>query len=183
MMLTILLAEAITQMRGELPMSEENQITEYENRIAELEQQLAEAKKEDDFEDIKQKYEEVIAEKDKEIAELNKTVDLTNKKVESTVNNLNDEVSEKLEQAEKLNELQKNVDELLKEKAEITVDNYIQKGVIPPAKREVAVNLCLKDNDTFLDLYRDAKPIVETQQKKRSVPTGTAERIANYFKN
>ena len=164
-------------------MTEENQIKEYENRIAELEQQLADAKKDDQFDDIKTKYEEVIAEKDKEIQELNKTVDLTNKKVETTVNNLNDEVTAKLEQAEQLNQLQKNVDELLEEKAEITVDNYIQKGIIPPTKRDVAINLCLKDNDTFSDLYRDAKPIVETQQKKRSLPNGTAERIANYFKN
>ena len=164
-------------------MTEENQIDEYKNRIAELEQQLADAKKNDQFEDIKTKYEEVIAEKDKEIAELNKTVDLTQQKVDDTVNNLNTEVSAKLEQAEQLNQLQKNVDELLEEKAEITVDNYIQKGIIPPTKRDVAINLCLKDNDTFSDLYRDAKPIVETQQKKRSLPNGTAERIANYFKN
>ena len=169
-------------------MTEENQIKEYENRIAELEQQLADAKKDDQFDDIKTKYEEVIKEKDKEIAELNKTVDLTNKdltnkKVETTVNNLNDEVSEKLEQAEQLNQLQKNVDELLEEKAEITVDNYIQKGIIPPSKRDVAVKLCLKDNDTFLDLYRDAQPIMDTTPKRQSVPSGTAERIANYFKN
>ena len=168
---------------GELPMTDENQIEEYKNRITELEQQLAESKKENDFEDIKAKYEEVIAEKDKEIAELNKTVDLTNKKVETTVNNLNDEVTAKLEQAEQLQELQKNVDELLHEKAEITVDNYIQKGIIPPTKRDVAINLCLKDNDTFSDLYRDAKPIMDTTPKRTSVPTGTAERIANYFKN
>ena len=164
-------------------MTEENQIDEYKNRIAELEQQLADANSNNDFDDIKANYEKVIEEKNKEIAELNKTVDLTNKKVETTVNNLNTEVSAKLEQAEQLQELQKNVDELLREKAEITVDNYIQKGIIPPTKRDVAINLCLKDNDTFSDLYRDAKPIVETQQKKRSLPNGTAERIANYFKN
>ena len=163
-------------------MTEEN-IEDYKNRIAELEQQLADAKKDDQFDDIKTKYEEVIAEKDKEIAELNKTVDLTNQKVDDTVNNLNTEVSAKLEQAEQLNQLQKNVDELLEEKAEITVDNYIQKGIIPPSKREVAVKLCLKDNDTFLDLYRDAQPIMDTTPKRKSVPSGTAERIANYFKN
>ena len=181
---TLIVAEAIKKLLGGLSkMTEENQIKEYENRIAELEQQLADAKKDDQFDDIKTKYEEVIKEKDKEIAELNKTVDLTNKKVETTVNNLNDEVSAKLEQAEQLNQLQKNVDELLEEKAEITVDNYIQKGIIPPSKREVAVKLCLKDNDTFLDLYRDAQPIMDTTPKRQSVPSGTAERIANYFKN
>ena len=78
---------------------------------------------------------------------------------------------------------QQRVDELLEEKAEITVDNYIQKGIIPPSKRDVAVKLCLKDNDTFLDLYRDAQPIMDTTPKRTSVPSGTAERIANYFKN
>ena len=162
-------------------MTEEN-IEDYKNRISELEQQLADAKKNDQFEDIKTKYEEVIKEKDKEIQELNKTVDLTNKKVETTVNNLNDEVSAKLEYVEQLNQVQKNVDELLHEKAEITVDNYIQKGIIPPSKRDVAVKLCLKDNDTFLDLYRDAQPIMDTTPKRQSVPSGTAERIAQYFK-
>jgi DNA repair exonuclease SbcCD ATPase subunit len=151
-------------------MTEEN-IEDYKNRIAELEKQLEETKQDNDFTEIKQKYEEVIAEKDKEIQELNKTVDLTNKKVETTVNNLNDEVSQKLEQAEQLNQLQKNVDELLEEKAEITVDNYIQKGIILPKQRESAINICLKDNENFLNLYRDAKPIVETEKKRKSVPT------------
>jgi hypothetical protein len=71
----------------------------------------------------------------------------------------------------------------VEERAEATVDAYVQKGIILPAQREAAKKLCLTDNDTFLDLYRDAKPIVETDQKRKSVPTGTAERIANYFKN
>jgi DNA repair exonuclease SbcCD ATPase subunit len=181
-MMLPLFSGGYTLIIGGLPMTEEN-IEDYKNRIAELEKQLEETKQDNDFTEIKQKYEEVIAEKDKEIQELNKTVDLTNKKVETTVNNLNDEVSQKLEQAEQLNQLQKNVDELLEEKAEITVDNYIQKGIIPPSKRDVAIKLCLKDNDTFLDLYRDAQPIMDTTPKRKSVPSGTAERIANYFKN
>ena len=164
-------------------MAEETNVEDLQKQIANLTQHLEEAKSENNFDELKNKYETIIEEKNKEIEELNKTVDLTQQKVETTVNNLNDEVSAKLEQAEQLQALQKNVDELLKEKAEITVDNYIQKGVIPPAKREVAVNLCLKDNDTFLDLYRDAKPIVDTTPERRSVPTGTAERIANYLKN
>ena len=75
------------------------------------------------------------------------------------------------------------VEKLEKDKAEATVDSFIHKGVILPAQRETAIKLCLNDNDTFLDLYRDAKPIVDTTPQRRSVPTGTAERIANYFKN
>ena len=161
-------------------MTEENQIEQYQQRIAELEKQLEEN---NDFDDIKQKYEKVIEEKNKEIAELNKTVDLTNKKVENTVNELNDEVTEKLEQSERLKELQKNVDELLKEKAEVTVDTYIQKGIIPTAKRDIAVKLCLNDNDTFLELYKDAQPIIEVKQQKSKKVNADLTRLVDYFKN
>ncbi len=161
-------------------MTEENQIEQYQQRIAELEKQLEEN---NDFDDIKQKYEKVIEEKNKEIAELNKTVDLTNKKVENTVNELNDEVTEKLEQSERLRELQKNVDELLKEKAEVTVDTYIQKGIIPNAKRDIAVKLCLNDNDTFLELYKDAQPIIEVKEQKSKKVNADLTRLVDYFKN
>jgi hypothetical protein len=79
--------------------------------------------------------------------------------------------------------MQTKLAEMEKERAEATVDAYIQKGIILPKQRESAVKICLNDNETFLNLYRDAKPIVETQNKRKSVPSGTAERIANYFKN
>lgn len=137
----------------------------------------------DKFGEIKERYENELTEKDKEIEELKKQLAEKEGEVDSTISNLNDEVNEKLAQAEKIKNLQETVDNLVKERAETTVDNYIQKGIILPSQRESAVKLCLSDNDTFLDLYRDAKPIVETQQKRKSVPQGTAERIANYFKN
>ena len=156
---------------------------DYEKEIQELKQQLKEAQNETGFEDIKKKYEKIINDKDKEIAELNHTVNETNKKVETTVNELNDEVTEKLEQSERLRELQKNVDDLLREKAEVTVDTYIQKGVIPTAKRDIAVKLCLNDNDTFLELYKDAQPIIEINKQKSKKVDADLSRLVDYFKN
>jgi chromosome segregation ATPase len=157
-------------------------IEEYQKRIAELEKQLEESKTET-FDDIKQKYEDLIKEKDTQINELKETVQNNETKLDETVSNLNNEVQAKLEQTEAYKELQATVAQLEKERAEATVDAYIQKGILLPAQKESAVKLCLNDNETFLNLYRDAKPIVETQQKRKSIPAGTAERIANYFKN
>jgi len=137
----------------------------------------------DKFQEIKNKYETELSDKDKEITELKKQLKAKDKEVDETIGNLNDEVNDKLEQAEKIRNLQSQVDELVEERAEATVDAYIQKGIILPSQKEAAKKLCLTDNDTFLDLYRDAKPIVETEKKRKSIPTGTAERIANYFKN
>lgn len=137
----------------------------------------------DKFNEIKERYETELSEKDKTIEELKKQLKTKEGEVDNTIQTLNDEVNNKLEQAEKIKSLQATVDELVEERAEATVDAYIQKGIILPAQKEAAKKLCLTDNDTFLDLYRDAKPIVETQKKRKSVPTGTAERIANYFKN
>ena len=137
----------------------------------------------DKFNEIKERYETELSEKDKEIEELKAKLKTKEGEVDNTIQTLNDEVNNKLEQAEKIKSLQATVDELVEERAEATVDTYIQKGIILPAQKEAAKKLCLTDNDTFLDLYRDAKPIVETQKKRKSVPTGTAERIANYFKN
>ena len=158
-------------------------VDQLQERIQELEKQLEEAQTDDDFNDLKKKYEETIESKNKEINELNKTLKLKDEKVDETINNLNDEVSEKLQQSEKLRELQKNVDELLTEKAEVTVDTYIQKGVIPVAKRDIAVRLCLNDNDTFMELYRDAKPIVEVNEHKSKRINADVSRLVDYFKN
>ena len=164
-------------------MSEEPTVDQLQERINELETELEEAQKDDDFTDLKKKYEETIESKNKEINELNKALKLKDEKVDETINNLNDEVSQKLEQSEKLRELQKNVDELLQEKAEVTVDTYIQKGVIPVAKRDIAVKLCLNDNDTFMELYRDAKPIVEVNKQESKKITADTSRLVDYFKN
>ena len=164
-------------------MSEEPTVDQLQERIKELETELEKAQKDDDFTDLKQKYEETIESKNKEITELNKALKLKEEKVDETINNLNDEVSQKLEQSEKLRELQKNVDELLTEKAQVTVDTYIQKGVIPVAKRDIAIKLCLNDNDTFMELYRDAKPIVEVNEHKSKRINADTARLVDYFKN
>ena len=82
----------------------------------------------------------------------------------------------------KLDEVMKNMETLLTEKAEATVDTFINQGKILPAQRETALKLCLNDNDTFMNLYKDAQPIIDTRQERRSIATGTAERIANYLK-
>lgn len=137
----------------------------------------------DKLNEIRENYETKLSDKDKKIEELRKQLASKDKEVNDAIGNLNDEVQAKLEQSEAYKELLNTVEELQKDKAEATVDAFIQQGKILPAQRETALKLCLSDNDTFLDLYRDAKPIVETQEKRRSVPTGTAERIANYFKN
>ena len=164
-------------------MAEETNVEDLQKQIANLTQQLEEAKSENNFDELKNKYETIIEEKNKEIEELNKTVDLTQKKVDEAVGNLNNEVQEKLKANEEYKKLLADVEELQKDKATATVDAFIQKGVILPAQRETAIKLCLNDNDTFLDLYRDAKPIVDTTPRRKSVPTEKAERIANYFKN
>ncbi len=137
----------------------------------------------DKFEKIKENYETTIQDKDKEIEELKKQLKEKNDEVDETVDNLNDEVNEKLEQAEKIKSLQATVDELVEERAEATVDAYIQKGIILPSQKEAAKKLCLSDNDTFMDLYKDAKPIVDVgKPKSKPVPSKLMGQITNYLK-
>ena len=160
------------------------QMTEENNQNQETkptETQTIETK--DQYKEIKERYQTELNQKDKQIQELQKQLQNKTQEIDNTIQDLNTEVNDKLEQAEKIKNLQATVDELIEERAEATVDAYIQKGIILPSQKEAAKKLCLTDNDTFLDLYRDAKPIIETQSKRKSVPTGTAERIANYFKN
>ena len=159
-------------------------VNQLKEQIASLQKELEEAKTQDtSFDEIKQKYEEVIKEKDNKITELKQTVENNRTQIDETVTNLNNEVQAKLEQTEAYKELQATVAQLEKERAEATVDAYIQKGILLPTQKDSAVKLCLNDNETFLNLYRDAKPIVDTHKERKSIPTGTAERIANYFKN
>lgn len=136
----------------------------------------------DKFVEIKERYEKEITDKDSKIKELEEQLANEKKEHKEALENLNGEIDEKLKTSEEYKEILKKVEVLEKERAEATVDAYIQKGVILPTQRDTAVKLCLSDNETFSDLYRDAKPIVQTEQKRMSVPTGTAERIANYFK-
>lgn len=159
---------------------------EYETKIAELEQKLEEALKaneENDFNEIKEQYEQKIKEKNKEIEDLKKEVDNTKNKVDDTVDKLNEEIQARLDANEEYQNALSTIKELEQSKAEATVDTYIQKGVILPKQRETALKLCINDPETFSDLYRDAKPIVNTEGERKSIPTSTAERIANYFKN
>ena len=159
-------------------------VNELKEQIASLQKELEEAQTQDTtFDEIKQKYENIIKEKDNKINELEQTVENNQTKIDETVNNLNNEVQAKLEQTEAYKELQATVQQLEKERAEATVDAYIQKGILLPTQKDSAIKLCLNDNETFLNLYRDAKPIVDTTTERKSIPTGTAERIANYFKN
>ena len=181
MILSLVLAEAI--ILEELPMSKEELTKEqYQEKIAELEQQLETAQKENNFDEIKNRYETIIEEKNQEIEKQKQELKNKTTKIDKTVQDLNDEVEARLKESEACKELQTNLAEMERERAEATVDAYIQKGIILPKQRESAINICLKDNENFLNLYRDAKPIVETEKKRKSVPTGTAERIANYLK-
>lgn len=158
------------------------EIEEYQKRIAELEQELETAKTDNNLDDIKTKYETIIEEKDTEILKQKKELEKKTSQIDDTVNDLNNEVEARLKESEAYKDLQTKLAEMEKERAEATVDAYIQKGILLPKQRESAIKICLNDNETFLDLYRDAKPIVETEQKRKSIPTGTAERIANYLK-
>ena len=165
-------------------MSEELTSEQYQQKIAELEKKLQEATNGyNKFDELKQKYEEIIENKNQEINELKTEVDNTKKNVDDTVGKLNDEIQARLDANEEYQKALNTIKELEQTKAETTVDTYIAKGVLLPAQRETALKLCLNDPDTFSDLYRDAKPVVETTHKRRSLSTGTAERIANYLKN
>ena len=164
-------------------MSEEVNVEELKQQITNLTQELAEVKSENSFDELKTKYETIIEEKNQEIEELNKTVKLTQQKVDTTVNNLNDEVQAKLEANEKLMQMQKDIEELVHDKAEATVDTFIQQGKILPAQRDTALKLCLNDNDTFMDLYRNAQPIVEVKQQKSKQVNADLNRLVDYFKN
>ena len=118
----------------------------------------------DKFKQIKENYETKLSDKDKEIEKLKKQLAEKNDEVDTTINDLNDEVQARIEQSEAYQELLSTVEELQKDKAEATVDAFIQRGIILPAQRKTAIKLCLSDNETFSDLYKDAKPIVDTHQ-------------------
>ena len=160
-------------------------IESLKKEINDLKIELEEEKKNNNLEDIKAKYEEVIEAKNKEISELTKSNQIIKEQMNNTVDNLNDEVKLKLEQSEQLAELNKQVEELLQDKAEATVDTFIQQGKILPAQRETALKLCLSDNDTFLNLYKDAKPIIDTTQtpKSKKVNDSIVDGLKDYFKN
>ena len=137
----------------------------------------------DNFKEIKEKYESELQTRDEKIKELEQKLKEKESEVDDTIKNLNDEVNEKLAQAEELKNLQKNVEELLHDKAEATVDKYINEGKLVPAQKEKALQLCLSDQDMFIELYKDAPSIVDTTKKPKSnrVP-GNMDKLAEYFK-
>lgn len=159
-------------------------ITQLKQTIKDLQEQLKEAQSDNSFDELKTKYEKVIEDKNREITELTKSNELIQEKMDNTVNNLNDEVKAKLEMAEQLQDLNKTVEELVVDKATATVDTFIQQGKILPAQRETALKLALSDNDTFLELYKDAQPIIDTTSTpKAKKVTGDLNRLVDYFKN
>ena len=161
-------------------MAEEKTIEQYQQEIADLKQQLEDAKTGDNFDDLKTKYEGIIEEKNNEITDLKTDLEETRKKVDETVDTLKDEVQQRLDANEEYQRVLETVKELKVEQAETTVDTYIRKGVILPAQRETAVKLCLNDNDTFTDLYKDAKPIVNVEENKSQRINSLAKGLA-YF--
>ena len=162
---------------------EEKTVEQYQSEIDSLKKELENLKKDTTFDELKNKYEKLIEDKDKEIKELKATLTKTNQKVDDTVANLNDEVQAKLQANEEYQKLLATVEELTRDKAEATVDTFIQQGKILPAQRETALKLCLNDNDTFMELYRDAKPIIDLDTKPKSNKVKDASRLADYFKN
>ncbi len=137
----------------------------------------------DTFKEIKNKYENKLTEKDEEIEKLKQQLADKQKEIDETIQNLDTEIGDKLKTSEEYKQLLQTVEELQKERAEATVDTYIRKGVILPVQRETAVKLCLSDNDTFMDLYKDAKPIIDVgKTKSRPVPSDLMGRITNYLK-
>lgn len=162
-------------------MSEENN-QELLDKIADLEQQLEDAKNDNSFDELKSKYEKIIEDKNNEIAELNQTVEETKLKVDTTVNNLNDEVQARLQANEQYKEVLATVKELQHDKAVATVDKFISEGKILPAQKETALKLCLNDNDTFMELYRDAQPIIDLEKQKSKKVNADVSRIVDYFK-
>lgn len=160
-------------------MSEE--VEQLKQTIKELQAKLDE-KPTDNFGEVKEKYEQVINDKDTEIQSLKTQLKETEQKVDKTVANLNDEVKEKLEVNEKLDEVMKNMETLLTEKAEATVDTFINQGKILPAQRDTALKLCLNDNDTFMELYKDAKPIVELKPKSNKINVNE-QGLIDYFRD
>lgn len=133
--------------------------------------------------EIKNRYEKELTEKDKKIKELEKQLSEKDNEVDDAISTLNEEVNEKLKQAEELKALQANVNELLNDKANALVDKYIEQGKLVPAQREKALNLCLADQDMFIDLYENAPSIVDTNPTPKSHKVmGNVDKMVDYFK-
>ena len=88
----------------------------------------------------------------------------------------------RLQANEQYKEVLATVKELQHDKAVATVDKFISEGKILPAQKETALKLCLNDNDTFMELYRDAQPIIDLEKQKSKKVNADVSRIVDYFK-
>jgi chromosome segregation ATPase len=156
---------------------------ELQAKIAELEKENQKLKNEDTFDELKNKYEKIIEDKNNEITNLKSENDKIKQKVDDTVDELKDEVQQRLDANEEYQNALATIKELEVERAETTVDTYIQKGVILPAQRETALKLCLNDNDTFTDLYKDAKPVVDVEEHKSKRINSLAKGLSYFDKD
>lgn len=150
--------------------------------LATVRKELDDAKANNDFTEIKEKYEQAIGEKNIEIQTLKDKLAETENKVNETIESLTDEAKEKLEVQEKLKEFSDYIAELEKDKAETLVDTFINQGKLLPAQKDKAFKMAMNDYDSFYDLYKDAKPVIElkTESKKINV---NQDGLKDYFKD
>ena len=150
--------------------------------LATVRKELEYAKQNNDFTEIKEKYEQAIGEKDIEIQGLKDKLEETENKVNETIESLTDEAKEKLEVQEKLKEFSDYIAELEKDKAETLVDTFINQGKLLPAQKDKAFKMAMNDYDSFYDLYKDAKPVIElkTESKKINV---NQDGLKDYFRD
>ena len=163
-------------------MSDETTIETLKTQVATLTKELEEAKKHDDYNEVKNKYEQVINDKDKEIQTLKDKLEETETKVNETIESLTDEAKEKLAVQEKLKEFSDYIAELEKDKAETLVDTFINQGKLLPAQKEKAFKMACNDYDSFYELYKDAKPVIELKTESKKIQVNK-DGLKDYFKD
>ena len=161
---------------------EEVNVETLKQEVANLKQELEQAKKQDDFNEVKTQYEKVINDKDTEIQSLKDKLEETEQKVNETVESLTDEAKEKLEVQEKLKEFSDYIAELEKDKAEALVDTFINQGKLLPAQKDKAFKMACNDYDSFYDLYKDAKPVIELKTESKKIQVNS-DGLKDYFKD
>ena len=146
----------------------------------------------DKFKEIKEEYEtklsdkeKELSDKDKEIEELKKQLEEKNGEVDDKIDDIQQQVNDKIETSEKYQELMATVAKLEKDKAEATVDRYIQEGKLLPSQKETALEFAVAHPDKFIDLYENAKPIIDIgNRESRPVPNELTDNVLNNsFKN
>ena len=162
-------------------MSEEEQTMEIKDKskdeeIAELKAKIKELEKQNSYEEIKEKYAKAMELKDAEIEELkNNNKELASKNDEA-LDKLGQEVQERLEANEKFKKMEETIREMEIERANVSVDTLVKKGVILGKQKESAKKLFLENPDLFEELYSDAAPVIDVNEKPK------AKRINNIAK-